>query len=130
MIRDWLRSQFLTLMTRLFGKPYDAPKLDGYRCVYAKILNGWFIVVRYEGADVSDDRGRIQPSEPWPRKRVVPCAFTLGDVRCGYTGKIDPPESCDGSLEDCQRHDNVRRFGGYPNRPTMPPNETHREGEI
>lgn len=86
--------------------------------------NLWARKIAREALGLLDDSGDAE------NKRVVPCAFTFGDARCGYTGKIDPGESCDGSIDDCRRHGNEERFGGYPKRPTMPPNETHREGEI
>ena len=42
---------------------------------------------------------------------IVDCQYIYKDACCGYKGEI---ETCDMSLEDCKRHGNIQRFGGFP----------------
>lgn len=61
-----------------------------------------------------------------PRDPAIRCPFTFGDSYCGVDlSKVAAGVACDKTIEDCRRHDNVVRFGGFPiiplkERKTMP----------
>lgn len=38
------------------------------------------------------------------------CSWAYMGLGCGYTGGL---LECDGTLEDCKRHNNIRNFGGF-----------------
>ncbi len=41
----------------------------------------------------------------------TPCPFTFGESPCGYAGEA---RECAKTIEDCRKHGQIKRFGGYP----------------
>ena len=45
----------------------------------------------------------------------APCVLTFGSPACGVRA---PDGGCDKTFDDCKRHDNAARFGGFPLSPS------------